>query len=112
MAEVHELLDALKSAGTVRVQKSTKHAEVPDSPLAVARLDVTLSNKDLIVPSDEGFGPNVRRGLSDSFAVLSWSLRILILGLCVILPWALVIWGIYRLIVRLRRPTTPAVPAA
>ncbi len=112
MAEVHELLDALKSAGTVRVQQSVKHPEVPDSPLAIARLDVTLSNTELIVPSDDGFGPNVRRGLSDSFAVLSWSLRILILGLCVLLPWALVIWAIYRLVMRLRRRATPAAPSA
>jgi hypothetical protein len=112
MTEVHELLDALKSAGTVRVQQSMKHPEIPDSPLAVARLEITLSNKELIVPSDGGFGSNVHRGLSDSFAVLSWSLRILILGLCVILPWALVIWGIYRLVPRLRRRTTPATPAA
>ena len=112
MAEVHELLEALKSAGTVRVQQSVKHPEVPDSSLAIARLDVTLSNTELIVPSDDGFGPNVRRGLSDSFAVLSWSLRILILGLCVLLPWALVIWAIYRLAIRLRRRTTPASPAA
>jgi uncharacterized protein DUF4349/putative zinc finger protein len=112
MAEVHELLDALKSAGTVRVQQSVKHPEVPDSSLAIARLDVTLSNTELIVPSDDGFGPNVRRGLSDSFAVLSWSLRILILGLCVLLPWALVIWAIYRLVIRLRRRTTSTAPAA
>jgi hypothetical protein len=112
MSEVHELLDALKAAGTVRVQQSVKHAEVPDSPLAIARIEVTLSNKDLIVPSDDGFGPNVRKGLSDSFAVLSWSLRILILGLCVLLPWALVIWAVYRLIVRMRRRSAPAVPAA
>ncbi|HTU92003.1 MAG TPA: DUF4349 domain-containing protein [Gemmataceae bacterium] len=112
MAEVHELLDALKSTGAVRVQQSVKHPEVPDSPLAIARLEVTLSNTELIVPSDDGFGPNVRRGLSDSFAVLSWSLRILILGLCVLLPWALVIWAIYRLVVRLRRRTTPSAPAA
>jgi hypothetical protein len=112
MTEVHELLDTLKSSGTVRVQQTIKHPEVPDSPLAVARLDVTLSNAELIVPSDDGFGPNVRRGLSDSFAVLSWSLRILILGLCVLLPWALVIWAIYRLVQRLRRRTTAATPAA
>jgi hypothetical protein len=112
MAEVRELLDALKSAGIVRVQQSVKHPEVPDSPLAVARLDVTLSNAELIVPSDDGVGPSVRRGLSDSVAVLSWSLRILILGLCVLLPWALIIWVIYRLVVRLRRRSTPAVPTA
>jgi hypothetical protein len=94
------------------VQQSVKHPEVPDSSLAIARLDVTLSNTELIVPSDDGFGPNLRRGLSDSFAVLSWSLRILILGLCVLLPWALVIWAIYRLVMRLRRRTTSTAPAA
>ena len=111
LAKVHELLDPLKSAGTVRVHRSAKHPEVPDSPLALARLDVTLSNKDLIVPTDDGFGPSIRRGLSDSFAVLSWSLRLLILGLCVLLPWALVVWAIYRLVVRMRRRSTPAAPA-
>lgn len=112
MAEVRELLDALKSAGTVRVQQSVKHPEVPDSALAIVRLDVTLSNAELIVPSDDGVGPSVRRGLADSVAVLSWSLRILILGLCVLLPWALVIWAIYRLVARLRRRSTPSTPPA
>lgn len=111
MAEIRDLLDALKSSGTVRVQQSIKHPEVPDSALSIARLEITLSNAELIVPSDDGFGHNVRRGLSDSFAVLSWSLRVLILGLCVLLPWALVIWGIYRMVLRLRRRSTPASPA-
>jgi hypothetical protein len=112
MAEVRDLLDALKSAGIVRVQQTVKHPEVPDGPLGVARLDVTLSNAELIVPSDSGIGLSVRRGLSDSFTVLLWSLRILILGLCVLLPWALVIWAIYRLLMRVRRRTTPVAPAA
>jgi hypothetical protein len=112
VAQVHELLDAVKSAGLVRVQQSVKHAEVADSPLAVVRLDVTLSNEELIVRSDDGFKPNIRRGLSNSIEALSWSLRLLILGLCVLLPWALVLWGIYRLVVRLRRRTASSAPAA
>jgi hypothetical protein len=103
MAKVHELIDRLKSAGNVRVQQSAKHPEVPDSALAIARLDVTLSNVELLVPSDEGFGANLRRGLSTSFTALSWSLSVVIVGLCVVLPWAVVIWAIYRLVVRLRR---------
>ncbi len=106
MVEVQPLIDALKAAGMVRVQQTVKHPEVPDSPLAIARLEITLSNKDLLVPSDGGFGSNVHRGLSDSFTILSWSLRFLILGLCVLLPWALVIWGIYRLVQRMRRRST------
>lgn len=112
LAKVHELLDQLRSTGIVRVQQSVKHPEVPDSALAVARIDVTLSNKELIVPTDEGLGTSIRGGLSDSFKVLAWSLRILIFGLCIVLPWALVIWAIYRLVVRVRRRAAPAVPAA
>jgi hypothetical protein len=111
LGKVHELLDAIKSAGTVRVQQSVKHPEVPDSPLSISRLDVTLSNQELIVPSDDGLGASIRRGLTDSVAVLSWSVRLLILGLCVLLPWALVVWALYRLIVRLRRRNTPPAPA-
>ncbi len=106
MVEVQPLIDALKAAGMVRVQQTAKHPEVLDSPLAIARLEITLSNKDLLVPSDGGFGSNVHRGLSDSFTILSWSLRFLILGLCVLLPWALVIWAIYRLVQRMRRRST------
>jgi hypothetical protein len=107
MAKIHEVMDELRAAGTVRVQQSAKHPEVPDSPLAVARVEVTLSNKELIVPSDEGIGASVRRGLSDSFKILAWSLRLLIFGLCILLPWALVIWAIYRLVVRMRRRAAP-----
>jgi hypothetical protein len=112
LAKVHELIDRLKSFGIVRVQQSAEHPEVPESALAVARLDVTLSTENLLVPSDEGFGPTLRRGLSVSFRALSWSLMVLVLGLCVLLPWALVIWAIVKLFLRLRRKAGPAIPAA
>ncbi|HEY7424591.1 MAG TPA: DUF4349 domain-containing protein [Gemmataceae bacterium] len=112
MAKVHEVLDQLKSSGSVRVQRSEKHPEVPDSPLAIARLDVTLSNVELLVPSDEGFWPKIRQGLSFSFMALAWSLMVVIVGLCFLLPWALVFWAIYRLVVRMRRRASAATPSA
>jgi hypothetical protein len=108
MAKVYELIEQLKSSGTVRVQQSAKHPEIPDSSLAIARLDVTLSNTELIVPTDKGLATSVRSGLADSFTLLAWSLRFLIFGLCVLLPWALVVWAIYRLVVRMRRRATAA----
>ncbi len=112
LAKVHELLDRLRASGHVRVQRSEEHPEVPDSPLAVARLDVTLSNETLLVASDDGFSTKVRSGLSYSLTALSWSVMILILGLCVLLPWALVIWAIVKLVLRLRRKANPAATAA
>jgi hypothetical protein len=112
LAKVHELIDRLRAFGVVRVQKSSDNPEVPDSALATARLDVTLSNEKLIVAGDEGFWPNIRQGLSTSFKALSWSLMVVIVGVCVVLPWALVIWAIYRLFLRMRRKAGPVAPAA
>jgi hypothetical protein len=98
-----ELIDKFKGAGTLRVHQSSRNQQVPDSNLATARLDVTLSNVELIVPSDDGLWPQVRRGLAWSFTALAWSLSWVIVGLCVVLPWALVLYGVYRLVFRLRR---------
>jgi hypothetical protein len=98
-----ELIDKFKGTGTLRVHQSSRNPQVPDSELASARLDVTLSNVELIVPSDDGLWPQVRRGLSWSFTALAWSLSWVIVGLCVVLPWALVLYGLYRLVFRLRR---------
>ena len=64
---------------------------------------MTLSNAELIVPSDDGVWPQVRRGLSWSFTALAWSLSWIIVGLCVVLPWALVLYAFYRVVLRLRR---------
>jgi Flp pilus assembly protein CpaB len=99
------LMDKFRDAGTVRVQRHSENPQVPESELAVARLDVTLSNAPLIVPSDEGFGPELRKGLSTSVKVLSLSLSFLLFGLLVVLPWAVVIYVIYRLVMRMRRKT-------
>jgi hypothetical protein len=112
MAKAREVLDHLQSSGHVRVQQSAKHPEVPDSSRAMARLDVTLSNVELLVPSDEGFWPKIRQGLSFSFTALAWSLMVVIVGVCFLLPWALVVWAIYRLVVRMRRRAGSVTPAA
>jgi hypothetical protein len=108
LAAAPGLVDKFSGAGIVRVQQFSKNQQVPESDLAIARLDVTLSNAPLIVPSDEGFGPELRKGLATSVKVLSLSLSWLVFGLLVILPWVLVVYAIYRLVVRLRGKPSPA----
>src|SRR5260370_34320267 len=78
------------------VPEFNRNAEAPDSARAFARLDVTLSNVELIVPSDEGLWPQVRSGLSRSMRALLFSVSWAIVGLCVVLPWALIGYGVYR----------------
>ncbi len=106
------LVEKFKSAGIVRVQQSAGDPQAPDGRFATARLDVTLSNADLIVAKDDGLWPQVRRGLSLSVAVLLMSVTWVVFGLCVVLPWAAVGYGGYRLFRRLDpRPVAPP-PAA
>jgi hypothetical protein len=108
LASARDLVEKFSKAGIVRVQQFTRNQQVPESDLAIARLDVTLSNSPLIVPSDEGFGTELRKGLATSVKVLSLSLSWLLFGLMVILPWVLVVYAIYRLVVRLRGRPSPA----
>jgi hypothetical protein len=106
------LAERFKGAGTVRVLQTARDPQAPDGKYATARLDVTLSNTDLIVPKDDGLLAQVRKGLSYSASVLLVSVTWLIFGLCVVLPWAIVGYGGYRLVRRVFRGGAAATPAA
>jgi hypothetical protein len=112
LAAAAELVEKFKETGTVRRQQSARNPQVPESGLATARLHVLLSNTELIVPSDEGLWPQVRKGLATSFVALSWSLTVVIVGLLFVLPWVVVIYAVYRVVLRLRKGPAPATPAA
>ncbi len=104
------LVEKFKAAGNVRTQDATRNPQVPEGKLAIARLDVTLTNAEQIVPGNEGVWPQVRKGLSTSFIALSWSLTVVIIGVCFVLPWALVLYAAYVIVRRLRRNAAPSAP--
>jgi hypothetical protein len=108
LASKDELLNKFKTAGRVRVRQTTSNPQVPDNDLATAHLDVTLAGSGPIVPSDEGLWPQIRTSLFYSFKMLSWSVMFIILGLAVVVPWALVIWGVCRVVRRLRGKVSPS----
>lgn len=104
------LIERMKGAGHLRVAEVSKNERAPEGDLAFARIDLTLSNEDLIIPTDDGFGKQIREGLAGVFAGAGWSIKILLIGSLVVVPWALVIWGLWKLAKRLRKPA-PARPA-
>jgi hypothetical protein len=113
LASAAGLVEKFKGAGIVRVQQSTRNPQVAEGPTAIARLDVTVSNTELIVPSDDGLWPQIRRGLSNSLLAIFWSLSWVIFGVLFLLPWALVFYGIYRIVSRIwRRTATAQTPAS
>jgi Domain of unknown function (DUF4349) len=106
------LVERIKAAGIARVQQSAQDLQAPDGKLATARVDVTLSNSELIVAKDDGLWPQIRHGLALSTAVLLTSVTWVVFGLCVVLPWAVVGYACYRLFRWLMPRDIPAPPGS
>jgi hypothetical protein len=104
-------VERIKGLGTVQEHVATKNAAVPDNSLAVARVEIRLSN-EILVGRDSGPWANIRRGLAISAQAGSWSLMLIMIGLCFVLPLVLVIWGGLRLLRRFRPKAAAAAPAA
>jgi hypothetical protein len=99
LGEFLHAVDTVKREGTLRVAELSKNPQVPDSPLAIGRLDITVANADLIVASDEGIGSFLGMGLRWMLLSLSY----LTTGLVVVVPWALIAFGLYHLVQYARR---------
>jgi hypothetical protein len=109
--ELPGALDRIKGLGAVREQSSAKNTVVPDNALALARIEVRVGHETLI-GQDSGPMANIRRGLSISLQAASWALMLIMIGLCVVLPIALLFWVLAKIHRKLRPKEAPAVPAA
>jgi hypothetical protein len=95
--------DKLRDLGEVRAFEVGRNPAAPEGELATARLMVTISDRELLVTPDSGPWSRIRQGLSISLTALSWSLSLVVVGLCFILPLALVGWGGNRIYRKLKR---------
>jgi hypothetical protein len=111
LSEAPRVLEILKGQGQVRQQQTSRNQQAPDGKLAVAQIDIKLANAGLIVPRDEGLWSVIRSGLKYSVKYLAFSVIWLIFGLCVVLPWTLLVLGAWWLVRRLRRITLSSVAA-
>ena len=103
LAAKETLAAQVKAIGKVRGRKEAQNPQAPDGKLATAHLNVRLTNVTPIVPSDDGLWPQVRRSLSYAFTLLSVSLMFLIVGVSVLLPWALIVWIGVKVVRRARK---------
>jgi anti-sigma factor RsiW len=115
LANAPALLAKMRGAGLVLQERTIEDPDVPETPLAMVRFDVALSNEAPILAKDEGVWNSVRTALSYSFKFLFMSLSWVVFGLCVIGPWGVIGYGVYRVATRNRRkveepPTATPVP--
>jgi hypothetical protein len=102
-----------KEAGAVIVSQEIPDPQVPQSKYATARLEITLTDVERIVGDDDAVWPNVKKGLSNSVLVLLKSVKWLVFGLCVVLPWVVISYVGFRLfrgLVRRNRTVASAAP--
>ncbi len=91
------------------MSESAKNQSVPDGPLARARFDLTLGNPPPLIAQEDGVGASLRQGLQKSYQWLAFSAMLIVIGICFVGPFALVAWGIWKL---LRKGRTKAIATA
>jgi hypothetical protein len=97
LSKAGEVRGQIRALGTDRINESSTNHQAPEGEVARAQFDVTLANADLIVGRDEGLGAAVKSALSTSVRGLLWSLQFIVIGLLMVLPWVLMIWGGWKL---------------
>ena len=107
-----EVLKAARDQGKVLVIREESDPTVPAGALTRARVNVMLASVESIVAGDDSLWASVKRGLNFSARGLLWSLQWVIVGLCFVLPWALIVWAVARVVrrSRSRRETVTAAP--
>jgi hypothetical protein len=108
-SSAQEMVAKFKSVGTVHVYQSKDDPQAPNGKFATARLEITLTNAEGIVPEDDGVWTQVKKGLSYSALALLKSVGWVVFGLCVVLPWAVIGFAGYRVV---RRAVTPPATSA
>jgi glycine cleavage system regulatory protein len=96
------VLASLRAAGDVSALSTHTNAQAPEGPLARARFDVTFAEPAGLGPADAGVWASIRSGITTSLRGLAWSLQLIVIGVCLVLPWALLLWLGTRLYRRLR----------
>jgi hypothetical protein len=93
--------ERLKELGTLTSAEVNRNPQAPENELAVARLQVTISN-DLIIAPESGPWANIKKGLGVSVVAGSYALMLVIVGVCFVLPIALVAWLAWKGVKKLR----------
>ncbi len=100
------IFDAIRAAGDIRMMNTTTNPQAPDGPLARTRFELQFGEGEALVGAENSLWSSIKAGLATSLTGLGYSLRLLIVAICLVAPWALVLWGGWKL---MRRTTKPPV---
>jgi hypothetical protein len=102
-----QVIGQLRSDGELQSLNTSTEQRAPDGKLARARFDLTFTEREALVGKESGFWSSIQGGLSTSLRGLAYSVRVIVVGLCFVVPWVLILWIGWRLIRRARGRRTP-----
>ncbi len=102
-----EILDDLRLAGEIWSMNTSTNLQAPEGALSRTRFDLQFSERESLVSAESGFWSSIKAGLATSLKGLGYSLRLLVVAVCLIAPWAAVLWGGWKLLLRRAKPTVP-----
>ncbi|HEX5229641.1 MAG TPA: DUF4349 domain-containing protein, partial [Bryobacteraceae bacterium] len=83
------ILGQIDQKGSRRAREVHTDTTAPDTSLARARIEVTFSNSAATLGGQESMGDYIRHGLLTSLEGLGYSLMWIIIGICLVAPWAI-----------------------
>ncbi|HVR83520.1 MAG TPA: hypothetical protein VMU54_04365, partial [Planctomycetota bacterium] len=102
LASARVAADKIKAMGFVRAYTMNPNLQAPEGPLAIGRIEVTVSTPSHLVDVESGPWARIKGGLSVGLTALSWSLTLVVVGLCFVVPLGLMGWLGLKLVRRMK----------
>ena len=84
-----DFIDQVRDAGTIQTIERTEDQTVPAADFAQAKLDITLNATSAIVGPQAGLWAGLKGGLGASMRGLAYSFELIVIGICLALPWGI-----------------------
>jgi hypothetical protein len=100
LAKATDITAAARAAGVLLQDQSTEDVQAVAGPAALARFEIQFTSEASVVGDNNGLAAAIKQGLTTSVRGLLWSLQLVVIGLCLIGPFAVVGWIGWRLLKR------------
>jgi glycine cleavage system regulatory protein len=102
------IIQDMRSSGEIWSMNTSTNAQAPDGALSRARFELQLTEADALIGNDDGIWSSITAGLSTSLRGLALSVQLIVIGVCLVAPWMLIVWGAYKLSKRFRKSSQPS----
>jgi hypothetical protein len=104
-----DFLDQIRGAGAIQTIERSEDQTIPAADFAQAKFDLTLNATGTVVGPQAGLWAGLKSSLGASIHGLAYSFELIIIGVCLALPWAILGWLGWKGVKRLRKKIAPEV---